>query len=78
MRESIRNHYYELERYDALVTSEKVRNAFLGLTVRTESLMQLFKEYVDECRSLLGISRTKTTVQKYDRCCRRVQEFLKS
>lgn len=78
MRASIRNHYYELERYDALVTAEKVRNAFLGITVRTESLMQLFKEYVDECRSLLGISRTKATVQKYDRCYRRVKEFLKS
>lgn len=78
MRASIRNHYYELERYDALVTAEKVRNAFLGITVRTESLMQLFKEYVDECRSLLGISRTKATVQKYDRCYRRVQEFLKA
>ena len=78
MRASIRNHYYELERYDALVTAEKVRNAFLGINVRTESLMQLFKEYVDECRSLLGISRTKATVQKYDRCYRRVQEFLKS
>lgn len=78
MRASIRNHYYELERYDALVTAEKVRNSFLGITVRTESLMQLFKEYVDECRSLLGISRTKATVQKYDRCYRRVQEFLKA
>ena len=78
MRASIRNHYYELERYDALVTAEKVRNAFLGINVRTESLMQLFKEYVDECRSLLGISRTKATVQKYDRCYRRVQEFLKA
>lgn len=73
MKASIRNHYYELERYDALVTAEKVRNSFLGITVRTESLMQLFKEYVDECRSLLGISRTKATVQKYDRCYRRVQ-----
>lgn len=40
--------------------------------------MQLFKECVDECRSLLGISRTKATVQKYDRCYRRVQEFLKA
>lgn len=78
MKSAIRSHYYELERYDALVTAEKVRNAFLGINIRTESLMQLFKEYVDECRSLLGISRTKATVQKYDRCYRRVQEFLKA
>lgn len=30
MRSSIRSHYYELERYEASVTAEKVKNAFLG------------------------------------------------
>lgn len=78
IKASIRNHYYELERYDTLVSAEKVRNAFLGITVRTESLMQLFKEYMDECEALEGISRSPATVQKYDRCYRRVQEFIKS
>lgn len=78
MKSAIRNHYYELERYDTIVTAEKVRNAFLGITARTESLMQLFKEYMDECNALEGISKSKETVQKYDRCYRRVQEFLLS
>lgn len=78
MSSSIRSHYYELERYEASVTAEKVRNSFLGITARTESLMQLFREYMDECASLSGISKSKATVQKYDRCYRRVQEFLKA
>ncbi len=78
MSSSIRSHYYELERYEASVTAEKVRNSFLGITARTESLMQLFREYMDECASLAGISKSKATVQKYDRCYRRVQEFLKA
>lgn len=78
MKASIRNHYYELERYEASVTAEKVRNAFLGITARTESLMRLFDEYMEECRSLEGISKSAATVQKYDRCYRRVQEFLKA
>lgn len=77
IRSSIRQHYYEIERYDSLVTAEKVRNAFLGITVRTESLVQLFKEFMDECNAMEGISRSPATVQKYDRCYRRVQEFLK-
>ena len=77
IRASIRQHYYEIERYDTLVTAEKVRNAFLGITVRTESLVQLFKEFMDECNAMEGISRSPATVQKYDRCYRRVQEFLK-
>lgn len=77
IRASIRQHYYEIERYDTLVTAEKVRNAFLGITARTESLVQLFKEFMDECNAMEGISRSPATVQKYDRCYRRVQEFLK-
>ena len=56
MRASIRNHFYELERYEPTVTAEKVRNAFLGITARTESLMRLFDEYMEECRSLEGIN----------------------
>ena len=78
MSSPILSHYYELERYEASVTAEKVRNSFLGITARTESLMQLFREYMDECASLSGISKSKATVQKYDRCYRRVQEFLKA
>ncbi len=78
MKSAIRSHYYELERYDALVTAEKVRNSFHGITARTESLMQLFREYMDEYASLAGIGKSKATVQKYVRCYRRVQEFLKA
>lgn len=78
MRSSIRSHYYELERYEASVTAEKVKNSFLGITARTESLLQLFNEYLDECRSLEGISKSSATVQKYDRCYRRVKEFMEA
>lgn len=78
IRATIRQHYYELDRYEALVTAEKVRNAFLGITVRTESILQLFKELLDEYKSLEGISKSKATVQKYTRCYKRVEQFLKS
>lgn len=78
IRATIRNHYYELDRYDAVVTAEKVKNAFLGITARTESLLNLFKEFMDECNALKGISRSDATIQKYDRCYRRTIEFLKS
>lgn len=78
IRATIRHHYYELERYEALVTAEKVRNAFLGITVRTESILQLFKELLEEYKSLEGISKSKATVQKYSRCYKRVEQFLKA
>ena len=78
IRATIRNHYYELERYEALVTAEKVRNAFLGITARTESVLNLFKQILDEYNSLSGISKSPATVQKYTRCYNRIVEFLKS
>lgn len=78
IRATIRQHYYELERYEALVTAEKVRNAFLGITVRTESILQLFKELLEEYKALEGISKSKATVQKYTRCYKRVEQFLKT
>lgn len=78
IRATIRSHYYELERYEALVTAEKVRNAFLGITVRTESILQLFKELLEEYKALEGISKSKATVQKYTRCYKRVEQFLKT
>ena len=34
IRTSLRNRYREIEKYEAYVTAEKVRNAFLGITVR--------------------------------------------
>lgn len=77
IKATIRNHYYELERYDTLVTAEKVRNAFLGINARSESLMSLFKDYIDECNALEGISRATSTVKKYERCYHRMQDFLK-
>lgn len=78
IRATIRNHYYELERYEALVTAEKVRNAFLGITVRTESVLNLFRLILEEYNALSGISKSPATVQKYTRCYNRVVEFLKS
>lgn len=78
IKATIRNHYYELERYDALVTAEKVRNAFLGITTRTESVLNLFKEILDEYNALKGISKSEATVQKYTRCYNRVEQFLKT
>lgn len=75
---SLRNYYYEIEKREAYVTAEKVRNAFLGIDTKQHSLILLFKKHNDDARKLLGISKTKATMEKYDRCCRRMEEFLES
>lgn len=78
MRTSIRNHYREIELQEAYVTAEKIKNAFLGITTRQRTLLELFRKHNDDARKLIGISKTSATLEKYDRCYRRLEEFLKS
>lgn len=78
IRGSLVNHYREIETTDAYVTAEKVRNAFLGITTRQRTLLELFKEHNEEAKKLVGISKTPATMAKYDRTYRRVEEFMKS
>lgn len=76
MRTSIKNHYRDIELHESYVTAEKVKNAFLGYTTRQRTLLELFRKNNDDARKLVGISKTPATLAKYDRCCRRMEEFL--
>ncbi len=76
MESSIRQMYFDMSRYET-VTAEKLRNAFMGIVPENQTLIGLFTEHIEECRALIGISKTPATVQKYDRALRRVKEFIK-
>lgn len=76
IRASIRNHYYDIETHEAYVTAEKVRNAFLGITTRQQTLLELFRSHNEDVKKLIGISKSAATYSKYDRCMRRLSEFM--
>lgn len=79
IRMSLRNHYREIEKYETYVTAEKVRNAFLGITVRQQTLLgTTFRRHNEDVQKLVGISKSAATYRKYDRCFRRVEEFIQA
>lgn len=78
IRTSLKNHYRDIEAHESFVTVEKVRNAFLGITAKQRTLLELFKKHNDDARKLVGISKTPATLAKYDRCYRRLEEFMKA
>lgn len=78
IRMSLRNHYREIEKYETYVTAEKVRNAFLGITVRQQTLLGTFRRHNEDVQKLVGISKSAATYHKYDRCFRRVEEFIQA
>lgn len=78
MRVVIKEHYYDLLQRHGYVTAEMVRNAYMGITAREESLVPLYKEHLEETKKLVGLSKAHPTYQKYERMYRRVVEFMKS
>ena len=43
IRTSLKNHYRDIEIQETFVTAEKVRNAFLGLTTKQRTLLEILK-----------------------------------
>lgn len=78
IRTSLRNHYRDIEMHETYVTAEKVRNAFLGITIRQQTLLGTFRKHNDDEKRLLGISVSAPTYAKHDRCLRRLEEFIQT
>ena len=78
IRTSLKNHYHEIETHETYVTAEKVRNAFLGYSTKQRTLLELFKSHNEDAKKLVGISKTKATLAKYDRAYRRLGEFMQA
>lgn len=54
-----------------------VRNAYMGITQREESLMKLYEQHLEDTKKLVGLSKADPTYRKYERMYRRVVEFMK-
>lgn len=78
MRVCITNIYWEIENTAAFVTAEKMRNAFWGYTVKQQTLLSLFTQHNADVEKLIGVSKTKATLEKYDRTLRRLEGFMKA
>lgn len=78
IRYVLQDHYYELQKSHGYVTAEMVKNAYMGITAKAESLMPIYDEFLAETKKMVGINRSDKTYQKYERCKRRIMEFMKT
>ena len=78
VRTSLKNHFHDIETHESYVTAEKVRNAFLGITIRQQTLLGTFRKHNEDVQKLVGISKSAATYAKYDRCMRRLEEFMQA
>jgi hypothetical protein len=59
------------------VTSEKIKNAFLGIDAKHQTLLELFKLHNEDVEKLIGINKTKATYQKYEVTRKHLAKFIK-
>jgi hypothetical protein len=57
--------YRELQERDSYVTAEKVKNVFLGIEARHQTVMELFDYHNRERESQVGVNLSKSTYNKY-------------
>lgn len=71
-----RIYHQELERIQT-VTAEKVKNIFLGINTKQQTLLELFKKHNADVKTLIGKNKSKATYQKYEVTLKHVTNFLR-
>lgn len=79
IRVKINAHYREIVDRDGYVTAEKVKNAFLGLEYRRETLLKVFEQFNTDFAKMVDAGmRSKSTQQKYRTVYEHLKEFLET
>jgi hypothetical protein len=77
IRTSIYNVYHDLQNKENNVNAERVKNVFLGLEVKHQTVLELFQRHNEDIAKLVGISKSKETLQKYNVAYKRMAEFIR-
>ena len=76
IRVEVNRRYQELMQTDGYVTATKLKDAYLGIGVKQETLLKLFEQHNAEFAKKVGHSRAKGTFTRYQTVCKHIREFL--
>ena len=68
--------YRELQERDNYVTAEKVKNAFLGLDQKHQTLLELFDSHNEKRKQQIGVNLHSSTYHRYIVTRQRLADFL--
>ena len=76
IRVEVNRRYQELMQTDGDVTAAKLKDAYLGIGVKQETLLKLFEQHNAEFEKKVGHSRAQGTFTRYRTVCNHIREFL--
>lgn len=77
IKTSIYNVYHDLQTRENNVNAERVKNIFLGIEVKHQTVLELFQRHNEDVAKLVGISKSKETHQKYEVAYKRMAGFIR-
>lgn len=77
IRVGVNSHYREIFDKDNYVTAEKVKNAYLGLGMKHETILKVFAQHNEDFEKQVGKMKSKSTYQKYCTVYRHLQDFIR-
>ena len=77
IRIQIGKHYQSICDHDAYVTAEKVKNAWLGMGERYQTLVEVFEHYTNDLFKRIGVDRSESTWWRYRAVLGHLRAFLK-
>ncbi|MGQ9620027.1 MAG: phage integrase SAM-like domain-containing protein [Bacteroidales bacterium] len=69
--------YRDLQERETNITPERIKNVFFRIEVRHQMLLELFKRHNNDVFKLLGISKSKSTYQKYEVTRKHLPTFIR-
>ena len=76
IRVEVNRRYQELMQTDGYVTAAKLKDAYLGIGIKQETLLKLFEQHNAEFAKKVGHSRAQGTFTRYRTVCNHIREFL--
>lgn len=76
IRVDVNRRYQELMQTDGYVTATKLKNAYLEIGVKQETLLKLFEQHNAEFEKKVGYNRAQGTFARYRTVCKHIREFL--
>lgn len=75
---SLTKHYREIVNRDGYVSAEKVKNAYLGMDMRCETLLKVFARHNEDFEKMYQAGgRSWRTLYRYQRVYKLLEEFIK-
>ena len=76
IRVDVNRHYQQMMQTDGYVTATKLKDAYLGIGIKQETLLKLFEQHNNEFLKKVGHSRSAGTYTRYRTVCKHIREFL--